>query len=752
MSNTATHNIAVNISANASSLTSTVATANTGLTALGNNPAPQTLRAALRTAQLEAQRLLLANQQNTQAYRDQTREIARLRDAQVIFNASIPDAGNALAGVSRAAQIVSGSIAALSPVFKSVFPDAGGLIDGLVASLGGVSAAIGVIDTIGDVEDVLSPYIDGLRAAAVASNTLATAANAGAAVQNTSTIALLANVAATNIAKAATIAYNFVLNKIPLFAIITAVGLVITGFILFKDTIYKLLPGLESLINAGTKAVQMFTDFVGITSEASRVADAFSASIKKVNADLEYQNKILAAKGDNERLIYQNSRKILDNTISDLKLKAKADDEYNAKYYEALNKAIQDRNILDVKETKRIADITKKRADDAQKVEDEAAKKAKAKADELAKKGQAEEAAKNAALKKVLADADKIRTDSQLSERKLSENAINLKYDNDIKTTTKKYGEFSKQTLSLVEAKNLELAVINDKYVQLLDDNEQDIKNKNLDDYEKRILDIQKKYDDLAKNDPNNKDTYVKRQTEEYKVVRTEQTLNTSITNIDDALGDTTLSPSDREALENEKLAEQYAAGTISKKQYENDKNRIEAEASKARQDIDDAEAATKEKNLQNVAGFLNDASALAGESTIAGKGLAIASATISTYLSAQKAYESLIGIPFVGPTLAPIAAGVAVAGGLASIKKIVSVKVPTTTGSTSTGVSTPSFSANSAPVINSTKLEDRGIQDVRVTESATKADTAPIKAYIVSSDLDTKEQQDRFNDSFSRV
>jgi len=304
-STTGQHNILVNINANAGGLTQTVSQASAGLTALGNNPAPQTLRAALRVATQEAQRLLLANQGNTQAYRDQTAEIARLRDAQDVFNRTIPDAGNALAGVSKAAQIVSGSVAALSPVFKSVFPDAGGLIDGLVASLGGVSAAIGVIDTVGDVGDVLTPYIDGLRSAATAANTLNVTTGATAAVQNTSTVSLLANAAATNVAKAATIAWNFVLNRIPLFAIITGIGLIVSGFLLFRDTLYKLLPGLESLINAGSKVVQMFTDFVGITSEASRQSEAFSATVKKANAQLEYQNKLLAAKGGNERQQYE---------------------------------------------------------------------------------------------------------------------------------------------------------------------------------------------------------------------------------------------------------------------------------------------------------------------------------------------------------------------------------------------------------------------------------------------------------------
>ena len=56
---------------------------------------------------------------------------------------------------------------------------------------------------------------------------------------------------------------------------------------------------------------------------------------------------------------------------------------------------------------------------------------------------------------------------------------------------------------------------------------------------------------------------------------------------------------------------------------------------------------------------------------------LAVASATISTYLSAQKAFESFASIPVVGVGLGIAAAGVAVAAGIANIDKILSVKVP---------------------------------------------------------------------------
>jgi len=52
-------------------------------------------------------------------------------------------------------------------------------------------------------------------------------------------------------------------------------------------------------------------------------------------------------------------------------------------------------------------------------------------------------------------------------------------------------------------------------------------------------------------------------------------------------------------------------------------------------------------------------------------KALAMAEAIISTYSSAVKAYSSVVGVPYVGPILAPIAAGAAVAAGVANVAQI---------------------------------------------------------------------------------
>jgi hypothetical protein len=80
---------------------------------------------------------------------------------------------------------------------------------------------------------------------------------------------------------------------------------------------------------------------------------------------------------------------------------------------------------------------------------------------------------------------------------------------------------------------------------------------------------------------------------------------------------------------------------------------------------------------IQTTQAVLNAAVAAFGEQSAAGKAAAIFQATIDTYLSAQSAYASLVGIPVVGPALANIAAAAAVIGGLARVKKITSTAAP---------------------------------------------------------------------------
>lgn len=91
----------------------------------------------------------------------------------------------------------------------------------------------------------------------------------------------------------------------------------------------------------------------------------------------------------------------------------------------------------------------------------------------------------------------------------------------------------------------------------------------------------------------------------------------------------------------------------------------------KNEQDISNAREQYQKDYLNALSETTGMASALFEEQTAAYKILASAQTLISAYTSGQKAYESLVGIPIVGPTLAPIARGVAIAQGIQAALQI---------------------------------------------------------------------------------
>lgn len=215
---------------------------------------------------------------------------------------------------------------------------------------------------------------------------------------------------------------------------------------------------------------------------------------------------------------------------------------------------------------------------------------------------------------------------------------------------------------------------------------------------------------------------------------------------------------------------------------FENENQRTAAlrENAKAREDIDKAAAAAKQANLEAVSGMLANASAVLGQDTIAGKAAAIAQTTIDTYLAAQKAYASMAGIPIVGPALGAIAAGVAVAGGLMNVKKILAVQVPSVGGGggggaaapapaaskfasggyvtgpgTSTSDSIPAMLSNGESVINANSTamfggllnqinQAGGGAPIPAGNSDSNAPAPVIKTYVVASDMTSQQEADK--------
>ena len=151
-------------------------------------------------------------------------------------------------------------------------------------------------------------------------------------------------------------------------------------------------------------------------------------------------------------------------------------------------------------------------------------------------------------------------------------------------------------------------------------------------------------------------------------------------------------------------------------------------------------------KQKQDIAkdGFNNLATIL-GEETAAGKAAAIASATISTFQSAQSSYNSLSGIPIIGPALGFAAAGAAVVSGFKQVKAITATKVPSIGGKAapSSGGGSPSAPAggsSSPPKFNIVGSSGTN----QLADAIGSQDKKPVKAFVVAGDVSTAQEMDR--------
>ena len=154
--------------------------------------------------------------------------------------------------------------------------------------------------------------------------------------------------------------------------------------------------------------------------------------------------------------------------------------------------------------------------------------------------------------------------------------------------------------------------------------------------------------------------------------------------------------------------------------------------------ELDDAKKKAQEDALMATASTLGQIADLFGEQTAAGKAAAIAEATISTFVSAQKAYTSTVGIPVVGPVLAPINAGLAIAAGIKNIKAITAVQTPAGGGGGGGGNISNSFSGSAAQPPNFNVVGNSGVNQLAQLQQQ------PVQAYVVSGSVTTAQSLDR--------
>jgi len=168
----------------------------------------------------------------------------------------------------------------------------------------------------------------------------------------------------------------------------------------------------------------------------------------------------------------------------------------------------------------------------------------------------------------------------------------------------------------------------------------------------------------------------------------------------------------------------------ITKEEYEAKSIAITKQASDARKAIELAEFNQKMANAEAVSGALNGLGQLAGQQTEAGKALAVVSASIDTYVGANKALAQ-------GGIFGTIAAIGIIASGLANVNRIMSTKVPEVPGGNGNRMSMPA--APSAPVLPPTSNMTRLINGNEPIITRT-LDVRENKVYVLEKDI-TKAQ-----------
>jgi hypothetical protein len=157
------------------------------------------------------------------------------------------------------------------------------------------------------------------------------------------------------------------------------------------------------------------------------------------------------------------------------------------------------------------------------------------------------------------------------------------------------------------------------------------------------------------------------------------------------------------------------------------------------------------DENLAASKAALNIAANLVDEGSAAAKAIAVAQTGIDTYQSATAAYKATVGIPVVGPFLAPIAAAAAIAAGLISVNKIINTPVPKMGDGGAGDASAGAGVSITAPSIPPMQFSEGAIgvgggqnPTSQIADTLAQTTKKPIQAYVVSTQMSSQQALDR--------
>lgn len=568
----------------------------------------------------------------------------------------------------------------------------------------------------------------------------------------------------------------------PLFLIGTVIALLVVAIVKVLDKlgvlkkITEMVGAAFDLLMKGIEAVvTAITDFLGITSEAEREATAAmersaaaaeAGALKTKNANEELiqtlDMKISIAKAEGKQTVQLEREK-----LQAIRETAKA--EWTAameKFKLAVKKGEADaKEIADLKEKARLARLAYADSKNDLKVFEAETLAEKKKANQK-KQEEDDKAAKTAATNAASARKAALEKQKEYQALRLS--------------TSRQLEDL--RAILMADGINKELAMNDVKYKRLIEDT---LKNEKLLQSEKQAListyrKLQQKEEDkiFDEQDKKDKELVDKKKADQEKALADAKAGDEAAWNQEKAAMDLKTSYiadeqqkaiSERQNTYAQELVDlQNALDNKTITQDEYDQLTIAAEKKKNK-DLDDIneEYAQKEKERrksiadaalnvtsQSLGAIANLVGAFAGKSEAQQKkafkiqkGIQIAQATIDTFKAATGAYSSLASIPVVGPALGAVAAAAAIAAGIANIRKIEQTEFkPEGGGSTPTdtggggggaGAGLGGGGATTAPTPPSISLfgqamtgsEGQGQQQIGMRQSV-------MRAYVVESEI----------------
>lgn len=251
---------------------------------------------------------------------------------------------------------------------------------------GGFAAAQGAVALFGDENKDLQKTLVKVQGAVALLSGVQAVANI---LQKESAAMLLINTTRTNILAAAQARYTAVVGTttgalkalrivgatLGIGLIVAAIALLIAKFKDIKEVVGKFLPSLTAVAN-GFKAVwNAITDFIGVTSDATREVDRLREANQKSFKQQENEIELMKAKGATISQIYLAERKLMMDKIADLDLILKAGKKLSEEEIKQREEAVQGVKVLDATYTKDRREELAKQSEDQKKASEDARKK-----------------------------------------------------------------------------------------------------------------------------------------------------------------------------------------------------------------------------------------------------------------------------------------------------------------------------------------------------------------------------------------